>query len=77
MLYFCLRFFILESVVQHVFGRECLINIKYAHSFVAHNFSNACNTAAISLIFNEFSLPCPDGIYIFVQYDSMIIDTGA
>lgn len=63
--------------MQHAFSRECLINIKYAHFFVAYNFSNACNTAAISLTFNEFSLTCADGVYILVQYNSMIIDAGA
>lgn len=72
MLYFWSWFFILESVVQHVFSRECLINIKYAHFSVACNFSNA-----ISLILNEFSLTCPDGIDMLVQYNSMIIDPGA
>lgn len=75
MLYFWLWFFILESVVQHVFNRECLIKIKYAHFFVACDFCNACNTAGISLILNEFSLTCPDGIDILVQYNSVIIDT--
>lgn len=65
MLYFWLWFFILESVVQNIFSGECLISIKCAHSFVVCNFSNACNTAAVSLIFNEFSLICL-GIHILV-----------